>query len=240
MTYLLLSLIVGVLVLENVLASDVGVTVARTDMADELKTDGLADLEFSEDLKTMNNSISRAKLISSSLDDDLDAKVHNARKDTQMEAGDVKIVDEVKSKAGRCRRYECVPNALKDTETEFLVFTVFGDDCSEANNIPVNNPECDANGHPKTMVSHPLIDFDDYFLEYVLPLVVVPYKDLCEEGRMPEVVGVELKARDAGRTETILQLREVLTVHLTEYLPVTKLTFSIVRGAANVNRSAIA
>ncbi|UMM20295.1 hypothetical protein L5515_015615 [Caenorhabditis briggsae] len=75
MTYLLLSLIVGVLVLENVLASDVGVTVVRTDMVDELKTDGLADLEFSEDLKTMNNSISRAKLISSSLDDDLDAKV---------------------------------------------------------------------------------------------------------------------------------------------------------------------
>ncbi|PIC48686.1 hypothetical protein B9Z55_007575 [Caenorhabditis nigoni] len=140
MKYLLLSLIVGVLVLENVLASDVGVTVIRMDKTEDLKTSGLFELETSEDLKTMNNSISRAKLISSSLDDDLDAKVHNALN----YAGDVKTVDEVKSKAGRCR-YECVPNSLKDTETEFLVFTTLGDDCHEFKNIPVDNSNLSRN-----------------------------------------------------------------------------------------------
>ncbi|CAO4367187.1 unnamed protein product [Caenorhabditis nigoni] len=134
MKYLLLSLIVGVLVLENVLASESDVTVVRMNVVDELKTSGLFDLETSEDLKAMNNSISRAKLISSSLDDDLDAKVHNALN----YAGDVKTVDEVKSEAGRCR-YECVPNSHKDTEAEFLVFTTLGDDCHEFKNIPVDD-----------------------------------------------------------------------------------------------------
>ncbi|PIC48684.1 hypothetical protein B9Z55_007574 [Caenorhabditis nigoni] len=70
------------------------------------------------------------------------------------------------------------------------------------------------------MVSNPLVNFDDYFLKNVLPLVVVPYKELCEEPSFPEVVGIELKSRDGRRSATILQLREVLTVHLTEYLPV--------------------
>ncbi|CAP29702.2 Protein CBG10294 [Caenorhabditis briggsae] len=96
---LLLLFIVGVLVLENVLASDIEVTVIRMDTEDDSKTDGLFDLETFNGLKTMKNSISRTKLISSSLDDDLDAKVHNALKKMRKET-------EIVSEAKRCCCYE--------------------------------------------------------------------------------------------------------------------------------------
>ncbi|PIC48680.1 hypothetical protein B9Z55_007570 [Caenorhabditis nigoni] len=69
---LLLSIVI-VLVM-NGMASDIEVTVNRMDVADDLKSYGLVTLETSKDLKTMDNSISRAKLISSSLDDELDAR----------------------------------------------------------------------------------------------------------------------------------------------------------------------
>ncbi|CAO4380858.1 unnamed protein product [Caenorhabditis nigoni] len=50
---------------------------------------------------------------------------------------------------------------------------------------------------------------------HILPLI--PLEDLCEEGRMPEVVGVELKARDARRAKRILGLREVITTGIENY-----------------------
>ncbi|PIC48679.1 hypothetical protein B9Z55_007570 [Caenorhabditis nigoni] len=90
---LLLSIVI-VLVM-NGMASDIEVTVNRMDVADDLKSYGLVTLETSKDLKTMDNSISRAKLISSSLDDELDARVHNALKNMQKE-------DKSVSKARRC------------------------------------------------------------------------------------------------------------------------------------------
>ncbi|CAO4367190.1 unnamed protein product [Caenorhabditis nigoni] len=96
---LLLLLSVGVIVLESVLASDIEVVGIRMDVADDLKTDGLVNLEPSDDTPLMENSISRAKLISSSLDDDLDARVHNALKNMQKE-------DKRVSEVVRCCCYE--------------------------------------------------------------------------------------------------------------------------------------
>ncbi|CAO4373183.1 unnamed protein product [Caenorhabditis nigoni] len=72
MKILLLS-VLDVLMLLNVLASDSEVTVVRMDMTDDLKTSGLVDFEVSDDAKGLKNLI--AKMIFSSLIDELDAKV---------------------------------------------------------------------------------------------------------------------------------------------------------------------
>ncbi|PIC48682.1 hypothetical protein B9Z55_007572 [Caenorhabditis nigoni] len=96
---LLLLLLVGVLVLENALSSDIEIAVIRMDVADDLRTDGLVDLGTSDDIKLVENSMSRANLISSSLDDDLDAKVHNALRNMQKEDKNV-------SKVFRCCCHE--------------------------------------------------------------------------------------------------------------------------------------